>query len=856
MKKSLRSEAEQHLAQLPKADSSLHSNEELLQELRVHQIELEMQNEQLRKAQIELERSRDRYIDFYDFAPVGYFILNVNGLINEINLTAAALLGLERNKLTHHHFASLVTTEDGDRWHLFFRNVLKSDKTQTCELTLRRADRPHLYVRLDCLSLINNGTVAKVSVVLTDITERKFAENKLTASEQRFRRLVENSPLCIHEIDLEGRLQSMNKAGLDMLGLDEEKKICGVPYLSASSEQDNERIKALMQDAFNGAPSHFEFAGAGDTPLYFKSCFIPIYNNDGKVIELMGLTEDITERKRIEYELREKEERIALATLYNGVGIWDWNLVTQQMIWDDSMYALYHIKREDFIVTEEAWRASLHPDDLERGDREVEAAIRGEKPFDTEFRVVWPDGDIRHIKAVAKVFRDEQGTPLRMLGTNVDITLLRVADAERDRLLRIIEDAPDFICMADMQGNLLFQNTAANVMLGLPDDADLSAMKIKDMHPAWAAKLVLDEGFSTMLRQGFWQGENAVLHRNGHETPVSQTLRLHRDDSGNPQFISTIIRDITKRKLAEKELRIAATAFEAQEGIAVTDAEGEIIRVNKAFTEITGYTNGEVIGKNPHMFQSGRHDKNFYQAMWERITSTGAWEGEIWNRRKSGEVYPEHLTITAVKDSQGIVSNYVATLTDITLAKAAVEEIKHLAFYDPLTSLPNRRLFMDRLQQSLASSKRSGRKGAMMFIDLDKFKTLNDTLGHDKGDLLLQQVAQRLESCVREGDTVARLGGDEFVVILEDLSENAIEALSQTEAVGNKILATLNQPYQLAEHEYLSSSSIGASIFNEKQQTIEELMKQADLAMYESKKAGRNTMRFFDPQKGAPECPV
>ena len=202
----------------------------------------------------------------------------------------------------------------------------------------------------------------------------------------------------------------------------------------------------------------------------------------------------------------------------------------------------------------------------------------------------------------------------------------------------------------------------------------------------------------------------------------------------------------------------------------------------------------------------------------------------------------------AAKDSNGNATHYVGTHTDITESKAAEEEIKSLAFYDPLTRLPNRRLLMVRLKQALASSARSGREGALLFIDLDNFKTLNDTLGHDTGDLLLQQVALRLESCIREGDTVARLGGDEFVVMLEDLSGHAVEASALTQAVGEKILAMLGRPYQLASHEYHSTASIGATLFNNDQQTIAELLKQADIAMYQAKKAGRNTLHFFDPK--------
>lgn len=297
----------------------------------------------------------------------------------------------------------------------------------------------------------------------------------------------------------------------------------------------------------------------------------------------------------------------------------------------------------------------------------------------------------------------------------------------------------------------------------------------------------------------------------------------------------------------DEQLRIAATAFEAQEGMLVTDAHSVTLRVNHAFTRITGYTAEEVVGRNPRLLSSGRQDAHFYAAMWKDIDSKGSWEGEVWNRRKNGEIYPEYLTITAVKDLNGIVANYVATFTDITVSRKAADEIKHQALYDPLTRLPNRRLLLDRIRQALASIARNGRAGAILFIDLDNFKTLNDTLGHDIGYLLLQQVALRMESCVREGDTVARLGGDEFVVMLEDLSDEPVEALAQTEAIGNKILATLNLPYQLATHEYRNTPSIGAAIFTDHEKSHDELLKQADIAMYQSKKAGRNTLRLYDP---------
>jgi diguanylate cyclase (GGDEF)-like protein/PAS domain S-box-containing protein len=302
-----------------------------------------------------------------------------------------------------------------------------------------------------------------------------------------------------------------------------------------------------------------------------------------------------------------------------------------------------------------------------------------------------------------------------------------------------------------------------------------------------------------------------------------------------------------ERKMIEQNLQIAAIAFESQEGMLVTDANRVILRVNSACTQITGYPEDEIIGKHPGMLSSGRHDMDFYANMWESIVNTGSWEGEVWNRRKNGEVYPAHLTFTAVKGRDGTTVNYVATLVDITSRKSAEEEIQHLAYYDSLTGLPNRRLLMDRLSQALVTSARGKGGGAILFLDLDHFKTLNDTLGHDVGDLLLKQVSERLTSCVREGDTVARIGGDEFVVMLEGLSDSIFEAARQAEVICEKILTALNQAYHLNTYEYHSTTSIGATLFNGHEVGSDELLKQADIAMYQSKTAGRNAIRFFDP---------
>ncbi|MGA9665377.1 MAG: EAL domain-containing protein [Gallionella sp.] len=355
-------------------------------------------------------------------------------------------------------------------------------------------------------------------------------------------------------------------------------------------------------------------------------------------------------------------------------------------------------------------------------------------------------------------------------------------------------------------------------------------------------------GTVPIIRGGKPYGIMSFYHMDGHVF-TKQVKDLLNEMAANIGFGLDRFDLETEKEKADESMRLAAAIFDSSaEAIMVTDADNLIVNINPAFTLDTGYTLEDLAGKNPRVLKSGRHIEAFYQAMWHSIDTDGYWQGEIWDKRKNGEIYPKWLTISVIRNSDGAVTHYVGSHSDISERKAAEEEIQLLAFYDPLTRLPNRRLLTDRLQHAIAASARSGHNGALLFIDLDHFKTLNDTLGHDIGDLLLQDVAKRLESCVREGDTVSRLGGDEFMLILEDLSEHAVEAGAQTEAVGEKILITLGQSYLLAGHECRSTPSIGATLFSGHQLPVEELMKQADIAMYQSKKAGRNTLRFFDPQ--------
>ncbi|OIR16710.1 cyclic di-GMP phosphodiesterase Gmr [mine drainage metagenome] len=300
---------------------------------------------------------------------------------------------------------------------------------------------------------------------------------------------------------------------------------------------------------------------------------------------------------------------------------------------------------------------------------------------------------------------------------------------------------------------------------------------------------------------------------------------------------------------SERSMKLAASIYQSNaDAIMVTDENNLIVDVNPAFTRITGYALEEVRGRNPRIMQSGKHDQEFYRHMWQAILNEGHWQGEIWDKRKTGEIYVKMAHISILRRSDGSVYRHVAQFSDITEKKQKDELIFWQANYDALTSLPNRRLLNDRLAHALAANKRNEDCGALMFLDLDKFKTLNDTLGHAYGDMLLVEVAWRIKSCVREVDTVARIGGDEFVVLLENLGADIKDATQAAAHIAEKIRASLSSPYQLHDKVHHSSPSIGVSLIHGNGESAEELIKQADMAMYQAKEAGRNTVRFFDPR--------
>ncbi|MDO9227864.1 MAG: EAL domain-containing protein [Pseudomonadota bacterium] len=364
-------------------------------------------------------------------------------------------------------------------------------------------------------------------------------------------------------------------------------------------------------------------------------------------------------------------------------------------------------------------------------------------------------------------------------------------------------------------------------VLGLvhPDERD-------NVERALASAIGHDSEFSTDFR---------ILLPNGQARVVNGHAEATRDIGGKVIGLSGTLQDITQRKSREEKLRQAAVVFEnTTEGVMITDAAGRIIAVNRSFSEITGYAEDQVVGQTGAFLKSGRHDEQFYASMWSAIRENGRWQGEIWNRRKNGDVFPEWLNISMVKDERGQIAQYVGVFSDISAMKESESRLDHLAHHDPLTSLPNRLLLNARMEHALARAHRGNTLLAVLFLDLDHFKNINDTLGHPIGDLLLQEVAQRLVQCVREEDTVARLGGDEFTILLEELDDSRFAS-----SVAQKIIAVLAERFMLQGHEVFVTCSVGISIYPGDGGDITSLFKNADSALYRAKEQGRNNYQYY-----------
>ena len=484
--------------------------------------------------------------------------------------------------------------------------------------------------------------------------------------------------------------------------------------------------------------------------------------------------------------------------------------------------------------------------------RAVIDAVKQQGCWQGEMRALLRDGSLADLQLSANLVRDDLGRPLSIMATFMDITASNLAEQQLQRsnaLLESLVESMPVMVFVKRADDLSFEkfNRAGELLLGI-SEKDMLGKNDRDLFPSEQADFFIASDREVLDSHQLKDiPHETILSRSG-ETKILHTRKIGiYDAAGEPTHLLGIAMDITERVQAEESLRVAAVAFETHEAIMITDANANIIRVNRAFQELTGYSAQEVMGRNPRLLSSGRQSKEFYIGMWQQLLKEKTWSGELWDQSKDGREYPKWLTITAVVNDLGEIAGFVGIFSDMTARKKAEEDIHNLAFYDALSKLPNRRLLLDHFHSAISQSVRSNLYGAVLFLDLDKFKTINDTLGHDSGDLLLIEVALRIRACVREVDTVARLGGDEFVILIGEIGGDVQEASNHVALIAEKIRSSLSKPYQLGDNEYHSSSSIGVCLYRGNAEKVEDLLKHADLAMYQAKDSGRDAVRFFDP---------
>ncbi|QDZ26605.1 EAL domain-containing protein [Noviherbaspirillum sp. UKPF54] len=489
------------------------------------------------------------------------------------------------------------------------------------------------------------------------------------------------------------------------------------------------------------------------------------------------------------------------------------------------------------------WPAHIHPDDRTWAVDYCAQQSREGADHAFEYRMITRDGRVVWLKDSVSL-RMSQGQAVALCGIMVDISeqkLAQQAAAEHTHFLEQLGDTiPSPIFWKDAKGRYRGCNKAFEAYIGIAR-YELLGKTVYDIAPRNLAEVYEAADQALFASRGVQTYEAGVRYHDGSRHDVAFYKATYTQKDGSPGGLVGVMLDITERKRAEEDLKLSSIVFEnSAQGIIITDAEKCILTVNRSFCAITGYEPQEVIGKTPAILQSGRQDDAFYQKMWSAIHENGHWSGEMWNRRKSGEVFAEHLSITRVLNAKGAVANYIGIFSDISQFKDAQHQIERLSFYDALTGLPNRALLRDRLQHAISNAERNRWRVALLAIDIDRLAHINDSLGHHIGDRLLIAVGERLQGALRGVDTLSRHIGDEFAVITEGLPEPQVAA-----DLAERLRAELARVFVLDGHEVSISACIGISVYPEDGNTPDMLLKNADVALHHAKGAGGGCFQFF-----------
>ncbi|MFA9440400.1 EAL domain-containing protein [Uliginosibacterium sp. sgz301328] len=675
----------------------------------------------------------------------------------------------------------------------------------------------------------------------------------LALSEERFRVIVEGTNVVAWEYDIGADCFTYVSApGEGLLGFQiEDWKQSGFWRSRLHPDDRDAAMAFLRRQLVADAPHDCEYRmrHADGHVIFVRDLRSPIAAG-GHVMGMRGIFVDITAYKASEAALEDSEARFRSAYEQAAVGmalcaISGRFVRVNPRYCDITGYTEKELLERDF--REITWR-----EDVEGNDRLLDGLVIGNSAKTSmEKRIRRPDGSVVWVNLSIALVKPAQGGASHFMEVIEDITARRHAESElresEGRMRSILSAMNEGVILRNAGGDVIVANGAARRIYGVAPGAALPPL-----HDAGTRYLREDgttcpveelPSFHAMHTGESRAGTVGIERGDGSRVWfVSRAEPLQRDSRTGLYPVVLTLNDVTGQRRAEEELRLAATVFDNSiEAIMITDAHRHILSVNRAFTDLTGYEPAQVLGNTPVLLAAtSANDSAQYDDIWLRAAQAGAWQGETWQRRRDGSEFLEWLSVSAVYDPRGQITHFVAVFSDITERKASEARIAYLAHHDPLTELPNRTLFQDRLEQALARAERHHQRVALLFLDLDRFKTINDSLGHLAGDRLLQAVSGRLKDCVRTTDTICRQGGDEFIIVLADVGDPETPA-----RVADKILRCLSEPFDIDGHRLGTSFSIGIAIYPDDGRSVDSLMKNADTAMYHAKENGRNTYRFF-----------
>ena len=821
--------------------------------LRVHQIELEMQNHELQQAQEELAQAEARYFDLYELAPVGYCTVSEKGVILQANLAAANLLCMDRRELLQHLLFHFILREDRDSYYLLCKQLVEGE-SRAGELRMVRNDNTPVWVHL-AISLYSDGDTRVFRIALSDISRLKQAEELSRKNEELNWSIIHTATDGYWRFDIHGHLLEVNETYCRMSGYSQEELLT-MHVADLEAVETPEEVAAHMCHIITQGHDRFESRHRRKDGNLFDVAisinYLPLHGS-----QFVLFVQDITKRKQMDLALRESNAYLENLINYANAPIIVWDPQFRITRFNNAFEAL--TGRSEQEVTGQSLALLFPPELAEHSMALFTKTLSGERWESVEIKIQHRDGSVRTVLwNSATLFTEDGQTPIATIAQGQDITerkQIELALRESEAFgLAILDSVAAEIAVLDADGVIALVNQPWRRFAlensgepGIP--APQTEVGVNYLAVCRASAASAADAVASSISEGI----QAVLER---RLP-SFTMEYPCDSPQQQRWFSLVVTplgehgkgavvshvDISERKQAEENLQLAASVFtHAREGIMITAADGTIIDVNEAFSEITSYSHDEVIGRNPRLLSSGRHERQFYIDLWQNLLEKGHWNGEIWNRRKDGEVYAVMQTISTVRDAEGNPRHYLSLFSDITLIKAREQELEHSAHYDPLTSLPNRALLADRLHQGIAQARRRGNLLGVAFLDLDGFKIINDQYGHEAGDQLLIAVATNMKQTLREGDTLARMGGDEFVAELLDLAD--VEASAPMLA---RLLTAAAEPMQYGDLTLQVSASLGVTFYPQAENIdADQLLRQADQAMYQAKQAGKNRYHIFD----------